>query len=143
MKTLLTLCILVLCLGCGRNSDPQPPPSTTQSTLTAEEQQVVGNWILKTTSTYDSQGNLLNFQTHTDSISCHLELRSTQNQANQPYNTHDCSYALSCSSTEGGWSRSGSYLTMIFQQHYILSLSTDSMTLKSPGAGYNIYLLTR
>lgn len=112
--------------------------------MNSYELELEGNWILRTTDTYGIADTLLSHEDHSDSISCHLDLRSTQTSTNQSISCYDCTYALGCTAHEAGWKcPDGVYITLAGGTYYIMKHTTDSLVLKSPGSAYYISTLTK
>jgi uncharacterized protein with beta-barrel porin domain len=144
MKTILLSLICMISLFSCKKDDIRTtvPPVNTQS-MNTYESFLADRWVLHTTDTYDAAGNLLGHQTHTDTISCMLDLRSTQSTANASANAWDALFGLGCAPSQVGWTCDGTYLTLANQQFYILLQSADSLKLRSPGMGYYISTLSR
>lgn len=138
---LLSICTLVFA-SCQKEELRTTPPPAVQA-MNQYESFLNDKWILHTTDTYDASGNLLSHQTHTDTISCILDLCSTQSTANVSTDSWDAIFGLGCAPSQTGWTCDGSYLTLANQQFYILLQSADSLKLRSPGMGYYISTLSR
>lgn len=146
MKNFLPLLLCILFMA-SCHKDATPPPSSTQhtsTTLTTDEQAIAADWHTREITDYDAAGNITSSNSVFDSVNCHMNLQSSQSSANASYSLHDAIYAMSCSSVTTGWSRTGSYLTIVNQQYYIMRVTADSLVLKfNSGPIYYITKLTR
>jgi hypothetical protein len=109
--------IAVLCgilfTACQKNNakpaapPAQAPPSTNNTSLTAQEQQLVGNWIMDSCVYYTLTGSRISVLSYTNTLTCRMDFSAT----GTPYKTLTDGH-FNCTLIQASWSapNTGSFL---------------------------------
>jgi hypothetical protein len=149
MKKLLVLAVLVLGMSCHKknttpNSVSAPPQSNNSTastpTITAQEQQMVGDWILDKFEILNT-GTVVATTLHSDPAQCHINLFSTAMSPGSTLYYKNFIDGINCTPQNSGWR----VVNNIFEPYSftIHTLTTNSLILQSGslinGAGYLYY----
>lgn len=128
---LLTALLLIFSFGCS-NDDNATNPSNNQSTLNAEEQQLLGNWVLDSvviTSNINGQQSQMT-QNYNDPATCKLNLKAS-NSTHSGFK--ECDFALhGCQLMEFIWRvTTPGYIDFSTAKFKIENLSPNKLILKN------------
>jgi hypothetical protein len=142
MKRILLVVLMIVAISCNKNSKTTPPSSTPPPTTTSTwTTQLLGDWILRRSITYDANGKQTDYCNFYNPSTCHLDLTGTQLSPTSPY--YNSVWGLTCAPLNNYWNSTSTTVINFGASAYGLNFqSNDSLVIYNPAVKTR-YLLNK